>query len=90
MQGKKEEDLQQALNKLCEVGIDEVGWGAVFGPVFSAVVVLTEKIKFILKQYGVTDSKKLTPKKRKLLLLKIILLSSDYGIGQSSAREIDK
>ena len=90
MREKKEEDLQQVLNKVSEVGIDEVGRGAVFGPVFSAVVVLTEKNKFILKQYGVTDSKKLTPKKRKLLLPKILLLSSDYGIGQSSAREIDK
>jgi len=90
MQEKKEEDLQQALNKESEVGIDEVGRGAIFGPVFSAVVVLSEKNKFILKQFGVTDSKKLTPKKRKLLLAKIFLLSSDYGIGQSSAREIDK
>ena len=78
------------MNKFSEVGIDEVGKGAVFGPVFSAVVVLTEENKFILKQSGVTDSKKLTPKKRKLLLPKIILLSSDYGIGQASAREIDK
>ena len=90
MRGKKEEDLQQALNKVSEVGIDEVGRGAIFGPVFSAVVVLTEKNKFILKKFGVMDSKKLTPKKRKLLLPKILLLSSDYGIGQSSAREIDK
>ena len=90
MQEKKEEDLQQSLNKLFEVGIDEVGRGAVFGPVFSAVVVLTKKNKFILKKLGVTDSKKLTPKKRKLLLPKILYLSSDYGIGQSSAREIDK
>ena len=90
MQEKKEEDLQQILNKITEVGIDEVGRGAVFGPVFSAVVVLTEKNKFILRQFGVRDSKKLTPKKRKLLLPKILLLSSDYGIGQSSAREIDK
>jgi len=90
MQGKKEEDLQQVLNKVSEIGIDEVGRGAVFGPVFSAVVVLTEENKFILKQSGVTDSKKLTPKKRKLLFPKILLLSSDYGIGQSSAREIDK
>ena len=89
MQEKKEEDLQQALNKVFEVGIDEVGRGAIFGPVFAAAVVLTEKNKFILKQLGVTDSKKLTPKKRKLLLPKILLLSSDYGIGQSSAREID-
>ena len=90
MQEKQEEDLQQVLNKVSEVGIDEVGKGAVFGPVFSAVVVLTEKNKFILKQLGVIDSKKLTAKKRELLLPKILLLSSDYGIGQSSVREIDK
>ena len=90
MQEKKEEDLQQVLNKGKEVGIDEVGKGSVFGPVFSAVVVLTEKNKFILKEFGVMDSKKLSPKKRKLLVPKILSLSSDYGIGQSSAREIDK
>ena len=90
MQEKKEEDLQQILNKITEVGIDEVGRGAVFGPVFSAVVVLTEKHKVTLKEFGVTDSKKLTHKKRKLLLPKILLLSTDYGIGQSSVREIDK
>ena len=90
MQEKKEEDPQQTLNKVSEVGIDEVGRGAVFGPVFSAVVVVTEKNKFILKQLGVKDSKKLTAKKRELLLPKILLLSSDYGIGQSSVREIDK
>ena len=90
MQEKKEGDLQQVLNKVSEVGIDEVGRGAVFGPVFSAVVVLTKKNKLILKKFGVNDSKKLTPKKRMLLLPKILLLSSDYGIGQSSAREIDK
>ena len=78
------------MNKLSEIGIDEVGKGAVFGPVFSAAVVLTEKNKTTLKQYGVTDSKKLTSKKRKLLFSKILLLSSDYGIGQSSVREIDE
>ena len=90
MQEKKEEDLQQRSNKVSEIGVDEVGRGAVFGPVFSAVVVLTKKNELILKQFGVKDSKKLTPKNRKLLLPKIILLSSDYGIGQSSVREIDK
>ena len=90
MQGKNEEDPQQVLNKVFEVGIDEVGRGAVFGPVFAAVVVLTEENKCILKKFGVVDSKKLTPKKRKLLLPKILLLASDYGIGQSSPQEIDK
>ena len=77
------------MNSILEVGIDEVGRGAVFGPVFSAVVVLTQKNKLMLKKLGVMDSKRLTPKKRKLLLPKILLLSSDFGIGQSSAREID-
>ena len=43
MQEKKEEDLQQALNKVFEVGIDEVGRGAIFGPVFAAAVVLNEE-----------------------------------------------
>ena len=90
MPEKKEEDLQQVLNRVPEIGIDEVGKGAVFGPVFSAVVVLTEKNKDNLKQFGVKDSKKLTHNKRKSLLPKIVLLSSDYGIGQSSVREIDK
>ena len=90
MQEKKEEDLQQVLSKVSEVGIDEVGRGAVFGPIFSAVIVLNEKSKFILQKLGVRDSKKLTQKKRELLLPKILLLSSDYGIGQSSVREIDE
>ena len=53
MQEKKEEDLQQVLNKVSEVGVDEVGKGAVFGPVFSAVVVLNEKNKSLLKKLGV-------------------------------------
>ena len=78
------------MNKRSEVGIDEVGRGAIFGPVFSAVVVLTQRNKRKLKQLGVMDSKKLTPKKRELLFPKILLLSSDFGIGQSSAREVDK
>jgi len=78
------------LNKVYEIGIDEVGRGAIFGPVFSAVVVLTEKNRSILKKFGVMDSKKLTPKKRNFLFPKILLLSTDYGIGQSSVREIDK
>ena len=54
MQEKQEEDLQQALNKVSEVGIDEVGRGAIFGPVFSAVVVLSEKNRSTLKKFGVT------------------------------------
>ena len=86
----KEEDHPQVLNKVFEIGIDEVGRGAIFGPIFSAAIVLTEKNGLTLKKLGVKDSKTLTPKKRKFLLPKIIELSSDYSLGQSSVREIDQ
>ena len=78
------------MNKKTEIGIDEVGRGAVFGPVFSAAVALTKNNGLTLKKMGVIDSKKLTPRKRELLFSWIILLSSDYGIGQSSVKEIEK
>ena len=78
------------MNKKSEIGIDEVGRGAVFGPIFSAVVVLTKKNGLTLKKMGVKDSKKLTPKKRVYLSEKIFELCTDYGLGQSSSREIDQ
>ena len=78
------------MNDSIEVGIDEVGKGCIFGPVFSSVVVLTLENKNLLKKLGVNDSKKLSVKKRNLLLPKILELSKDWGIGQSSVKEIDK
>ena len=90
IQEGKEEDHLQILNKVFEIGIDEVGRGSVFGPVFSAAIVLTKKDGLTLKKLGVNDSKKLTPKKRNNLFPKIISLSSDYTLGQSSVTEIDK
>ena len=90
MPEKKGEDLQQVLNKVFEIGIDEVGRGSIFGPVMSAAVVLTKKDGLNLKRLGVIDSKRLTPMKREFLFPKIISLSSDYAIGQSSVREIDQ
>jgi len=78
------------MNDSLEVGIDEVGRGCIFGPVFSSVVVLTLENNHLLKKLGVNDSKKLSSKKRNSLLPKILELSEDWGIGQSSVREIDK
>ena len=78
------------MNDSIEVGIDEVGRGCIFGPVFSSVVVLTLENKYLLKKLGIDDSKKLSAKKRNLLLPKILELSKDWGIGQSSVREIEK
>ena len=90
IQEGKEEGHLQVLNKINEIGLDEVGRGAIFGPVFSAAVVLNEMNSLTLKRYGVKDSKKLTSKKRKFLFPKIIALSSDYTLGQSSVREIEQ
>ena len=78
------------MNDAIEVGLDEVGKGSIFGPVFSSVVVLTCENNHLLKELGVNDSKKLSAKKRNSLLAKILELSKDWGIGQSSVREIDK
>ena len=49
-QDVKGEDHLQVLNKVSEIGIDEVGRGAIFGPIFSAAVVVTEKKGKFLKQ----------------------------------------
>ena len=90
LQEEREEDHLQVMNDLIEVGIDEVGKGCIFGPVFSSVVVLTLENNDLLKKLGVNDSKKLSAKKRKTLLPKILELSKDWGLGQSSVKEIDK
>jgi len=87
---EKEEDHLQGMIDSIEVGIDEVGRGSIFGPVFSSVVVLTLENNHLLKKLGVKDSKKLSPQKRNSLLPKILELSKDWGIGQSSVREIDR
>ncbi len=78
------------MNDSLEVGIDEVGRGCIFGPVFSSVVVLTLENNHLLKKLGVNDSKKLSSKTRKSLFPKILELSQDWGLGQSSVREIDR
>ena len=78
------------MNQLIEVGIDEVGRGCIFGPVFSSVIVLSEENNKLLKNLGIDDSKKLSAKKRNSLIPKIFELSTDWGIGQSNVREIDK
>ena len=78
------------MNRRFEVGIDEVGKGSIFGPVFSAVVVLSKTNSLRLKILGVDDSKKLSLQKREELIPKILELSADWGLGQASVREIDK
>ena len=67
-------------------GVDEVGRGPLVGPVVTACVVLPEKFDLD----GLTDSKKLSEKKRDYFYEEIKKQALGIGIGQCSAEEIDK
>ncbi len=70
-------------------GLDEVGKGALFGPVFAGAVVLNQANEIKLIEKGLKDSKLLTPKKRAQLVPLIKKLSFSWSIGQASSLEID-
>ena len=70
-------------------GVDEVGRGCLFGPVFAAAVVLEGSAAEELLKAGLTDSKKLSAKHRAALVPVIQSLWVASGLGQASAREID-
>jgi len=71
-------------------GIDEVGRGCLFGDVVAAAVILPCDRLVKLEQLGVTDSKKLSPKRREQLDLIIREVAIAYAIGHASAMEIDE
>ncbi|MEM1252086.1 MAG: ribonuclease HII [Cyanobacteria bacterium P01_H01_bin.21] len=71
-------------------GVDEVGRGALFGPVVAAAVMLQPESEQWLQQQGVTDSKALTPKKRQHLVPIIRTASIDTQIGWVSVQQIDR
>ena len=71
------------------IGIDEVGRGAFCGPVVSCSVLLEEKILNNNLVFQITDSKKLSHKKR-IILSKFIKEYSSYSIGVSNNIEIDE
>ena len=64
-------------------GTDEVGRGCLAGPVVAAAVILKEDIP------GLTDSKKISPKKREFLA-DLILEKSFFAYGVVSNNKIDK
>ena len=70
-------------------GVDEVGRGSLFGPVFAAAVVLDQVAEQRLWQAGLTDSKKLSAKRRGSLVPLIEQHCLTRGLGQASAHEID-
>lgn len=71
-------------------GVDEVGRGALFGPVVAAAVILPESATAELTALGVTDSKLLSPGQRDRLMEQVRRLAVDCQIGIASVREIDR
>jgi ribonuclease HII len=67
-------------------GIDEVGRGALFGPVCAAAVILNAK----KVPKGINDSKKLTPKQRELLAENIKESALAYSIAFVEAKIVDE
>lgn len=71
-------------------GVDEVGRGAIFGPVVAGAVILSEEAAQNLMEKGVTDSKKISPGQRDRLYDDILALALCCRIGIASVREIDR
>ena len=79
-------DVPQIDDDCTLVGIDEVGIGCLAGPVVAAAVILDPANTIS----GITDSKKIPEKKRRILADQIMANAADWAIGQASVSEIDK
>jgi ribonuclease HII len=79
---------KEALRKGCRgiAGIDEAGRGPLAGPVVSAAVILP----ITFHDTDVTDSKKLSPRKREQLYDRIYAQAVTVGIGIVDPMEIDR
>lgn len=82
---KYEKELRKNGIKLIG-GVDEVGRGPLVGPVVTACVILPETFNLD----GLTDSKKLTEKKRDFYYDEIMKQAVSVGVGIVSNEEIDK
>lgn len=76
--------LSGCYKRIC--GIDEVGRGALFGPVVAGAVILDPKHL----NFDIRDSKKLSPKKRELLAVDIYRHAFGCSIGWCWNDEIDE
>ncbi len=85
-------DLEQNVRRragnsdLLVAGVDEVGVGALAGPVMAAAVVLVGDEPWVPE---LDDSKRLTHKKRDYLHDLIVEQARAFGIGYASQKEID-
>ena len=70
------------------IGVDEVGMGSLAGPVVVCAVSISARYK--IGDFGVTDSKKLSPKQRETCVTKIKKLNIKYQIALCHPKTIDK
>lgn len=86
-------DIDSALSPQSSVllaGVDEVGRGALFGPVVAAAVILPPSAIPELVLAQVRDSKQLSSYRRLKLAEKICAVALDWKIGFASTAEIDR
>jgi ribonuclease HII len=74
---------------LCIAGVDEVGRGALFGPVVAAAVILPTHLA-TLARMGLKDSKQLTREQREHLDRKIRKVALCFAIAEVDAETIDR
>lgn len=71
-------------------GIDEVGRGALAGPVYAGAVILPPRGSILEELCGVRDSKQMTPEERADWAPLIREKAAAWGIGRASCKEIDR
>jgi len=71
-------------------GVDEVGRGALFGPVVAAAVILPASALSSLAAANIKDSKQLSSYRRLQLAEQIQAVALDWNIGIASTTEIDR
>lgn len=81
---------EQSRDRTLVAGVDEVGRGALFGPVVAAAVILPASTLPNLARSGVKDSKQLTRLRRQKLSQEIQSLAVAWSIGYATSAEIDK
>ena len=84
-----EHEISKLINKknCIIVGVDEVGYGSLAGPVVAAAVFFPKHDNNII--HNINDSKKLTPKKR-LEIYQTITSIVKWHIGSANVQEIDQ
>lgn len=84
--GTKHERQARANGHCAVAGVDEVGRGALFGPVFAAAVILSPDRPI----RGLQDSKLLTAERREILAERIRERAVAWAVGAADAFEIDR